>query len=77
MNEWKDTQHADNITFLPDGNGSFTEGMGLLVDKEDLGFGKRSWRYAVLVRDGVIDKMFIEPQNPATVMGDGICYGYQ
>lgn len=64
MNEWKDTQHADNITFLPDGNGSFTDGMGLLVDKEDLGFGKRSWRYAMLVRDGVIEKMFIEPQSP-------------
>jgi len=60
MNEWKDTQHADNITFLPDGNGAFTDGMGLLVDKEDLGFGKRSWRYAMLVRDGVIEKMFIE-----------------
>ena len=69
MNEWKDTQHADNITFLPDGNGSFTDGMGLLVDKEDLGFGKRSWRYAMLVRDGVIDKMFIEPQNPGDPYG--------
>ena len=69
MNEWKDTQHADNITFLPDGNGSFTDGMGLLVDKEDLGFGKRSWRYAMLVRDGVIAKMFIEPQNPGDPYG--------
>jgi glutaredoxin-like protein len=69
MNEWKDTQHADNITFLPDGNGAFTDGMGLLVDKEDLGFGKRSWRYAMLVRDGVIEKMFIEPQNPGDPYG--------
>jgi glutaredoxin-like protein len=69
MNEWKDTQHADNITFLPDGNGSFTDGMGLLVDKEDLGFGKRSWRYAMLVRDGIIDKMFVEPQNPGDPYG--------
>jgi glutaredoxin-like protein len=69
MNEWKDTQHADNITFLPDGNGSFTDGMGLLVAKEDLGFGKRSWRYAMLVRDGVIAKMFIEPQNPGDPYG--------
>ena len=62
MNEWKQDQHADHITFLPDGNGSFTEGMGMLVDKDDLGFGKRSWRYSMLVRDGVIEKMFIEPQ---------------
>ncbi len=64
MNEWKETQHADNITFLPDGNGEFTDGMGLLVGKEDLGFGKRSWRYSMLVRDGVIEKMFIEPEVP-------------
>ena len=64
MNEWRETQNADNITFLPDGNGDFTDGMGLLVNKEDLGFGKRSWRYSMLVRDGVIEKMFIEPQQP-------------
>ncbi len=64
MNEWKREQQADNITFLPDGNGEFTEGMGLLVDKNDLGFGKRSWRYSMLVKDGVIEKMFIEPDLP-------------
>ncbi len=64
MNEWKREQQADNITFLPDGNGEFTEGMGLLVDKNDLGFGKRSWRYSMLVKDGIIEKMFIEPDLP-------------
>jgi glutaredoxin-like protein len=64
MNEWQKVQRADAITFLPDGNGDFTAGMGLLVDKEDLGFGKRSWRYSMLVRDGVIEKMFIEPDLP-------------
>jgi glutaredoxin-like protein len=64
MNEWKKTQHADAITFIPDGNGQFTAGMGLLVNKEDLGFGRRSWRYSMLVRDGVIEKMFIEPEQP-------------
>jgi len=62
MNEWKKTQNADDLTFLPDGNGEFTEGMGLLVDKDVLGFGKRSWRYSMLVRDGVVAKMFIEPE---------------
>jgi len=64
MNEWKLTQNADRVTFLPDGNGEFTEGMGMLVDKNDLGFGKRSWRYSMLVKDGVIQKMFIEPRKP-------------
>jgi len=64
MNEWQLDQRADNITFIPDGNGEFTAGMGLLVDKDDLGFGKRSWRYAMIVRDGVIAKQFIEPQVP-------------
>lgn len=61
MNAWAEDQHADNITFLPDGNGEFSEGMGMLVGKDDLGFGKRSWRYSMLVKDGVIEKMFIEP----------------
>lgn len=69
MNEWRDNQNAGNVTFLPDGNGEFTNGMGLLVDKEDLGFGKRSWRYSMLVRDGVIEKMFIEPQEPGDPYG--------
>jgi len=64
MNEWKQSQQAVNINFIPDGNGEFTDGMGALVGKEDLGFGKRSWRYSMLVRDGVIEKMFIEPELP-------------
>jgi len=64
MNEWAQAQEAANVTLLPDGNGEFTEKMGMLVDKADLGFGKRSWRYAMLVKDGVIEKMFIEPQKP-------------
>lgn len=64
MNEWAKDQEADHITLIPDGNGEFTDGMGMLVDKSDLGFGKRSWRYSMLVRDGVIEKMFIEPEEP-------------
>ena len=64
MNEWQRDQHAERISFIPDGNGEFTEGMGMLVGKEDLGFGKRSWRYSMLVEDGVIEKMFIEPEVP-------------
>ena len=64
MNAWKADQEANNITFIPDGNGEFTDGMGMLVDKNDLGFGKRSWRYSMLVKDGIVEKMFIEPNEP-------------
>lgn len=64
MNEWKADQEADNIRFIPDGNGEFSRGMGMLVSKNDLGFGDRSWRYSMLVKDGVIEKMFIEPDVP-------------
>lgn len=64
MNKWAEDQEADHITVIPDGNGEFSEGMGMLVDKGDLGFGKRSWRYSMLVKDGVIEKMFIEPDEP-------------
>jgi len=66
MNAWKKDQDAENIVFIPDGNGDFSEGMGMLVDKSAIGFGKRSWRYSMLVNDGVIEKMFIEPD----VQGD-------
>lgn len=64
MDAWKESQEADNVTLIPDGNGEFSEKMGMLVDKSDLGFGKRSWRYSMLVRDGEIEKMFIEPEKP-------------
>jgi glutaredoxin-like protein len=63
MSEWQQAQDAPHVTFIPDGNGEFTEKMGMLVDKSDLGFGKRSWRYSMLVRDGVVEKMFIEPEK--------------
>ncbi|WP_237467928.1 redoxin family protein [Vibrio stylophorae] len=64
MNAWKADQEADNITFIPDGNGEFTDGMGMLVEKNDLGFGKRSWRYSMLVKDGIVEKIFSEPNEP-------------
>ncbi|BDX07374.1 glutathione peroxidase [Planctobacterium marinum] len=64
MNAWAKDQESDNVTLIPDGNGEFTDGMGMLVDKADLGFGKRSWRYSMLVKDGVVEKMFIEPNVP-------------
>lgn len=64
MNAWTKDQEARNVSLIPDGSGAFTQGMGLLVDKSDIGFGKRSWRYSMLVKDGVVDKMFIEPDLP-------------
>jgi peroxiredoxin/CheY-like chemotaxis protein len=61
MEEWAKEQNAPGIRFLPDGNAEFTSAMGMLVDKRTLGLGQRSWRYSMLVDDGVIKKMFIEP----------------
>ncbi|HWH41598.1 MAG TPA: glutathione peroxidase [Usitatibacter sp.] len=63
MSEWQKDQNAPNVRFIPDGNGEFTAALGMLVDKSNLGFGKRSWRYSMLVRDGVIEKQFIEPEK--------------
>ena len=64
MEAWGRDQEAANVFLLADGNGQFTEKMGLLVDKSDLNFGKRSWRYSMLVRNGRIEKQFIEPNEP-------------
>jgi glutaredoxin-like protein len=64
MEEWAKDQEAENVVLIPDGNGEFTAKMGMLVDKSDLNFGKRSWRYSMLVRNGTIEKMFVEPQEP-------------
>lgn len=64
MKAWADSQSCNAITCLPDGSGTFTAGMGALVNKDNLGFGMRSWRYAMLVRDGIIEKMFIEANEP-------------
>lgn len=63
MNAWGADQKAEKVKLIPDGNGEFSEQMGMLVDKNNLGFGKRSWRYSMLVNDGKIEKMFIEPQK--------------
>lgn len=61
MKQWADKLGVKNVQMLPDGNAAFARGMGMLVKKENLGFGDRSWRYSMLVEDGVIKKMFIEP----------------
>ncbi len=61
MKQWADKQGVAKVKMLPDGNAAFTKGMGMLVSKENLGFGDRSWRYSMLVDDGEIKKLFIEP----------------
>ncbi|WP_008308428.1 peroxiredoxin [Leptolyngbya sp. PCC 6406] len=61
MFQWGKAQGADKVVLLPDGNGEFTRKMGMLVDKSNLGFGLRSWRYSMVVNDGAIEKIFIEP----------------
>jgi glutaredoxin-like protein len=69
MNAWADNLKVKNVKLLPDGNGEFTAHMGMLVDKKELGFGKRSWRYSMLVKNGVIEKMFIEEEKPGDPFG--------
>ncbi len=61
MFQWGKNLGAVSVKMLPDGNGDFTRGMGMLVKKENLGFGDRSWRYAMLVEDKTIVKLFSEP----------------
>ncbi len=61
MFQWGKQQGAKQVFLLPDGNGEFTRKMGMLVDKSNVGFGMRSWRYAMVVNDGKIEKMFAEP----------------
>ena len=60
MFQWGKQLGVDNIKLLPDGSGHFTRGMDMLVDKDNLGFGFRSWRYAMLVDKGNIVKLFSE-----------------
>ena len=61
MNRWAQSQDLENVQVIPDGSGEFTEGMGMLVRKDNLGFGARSWRYAAIVDDGRIAAWFEEP----------------
>ncbi|KJS37918.1 MAG: peroxiredoxin [Rhodospirillaceae bacterium BRH_c57] len=61
MFQWGKSQNANNVYLLPDGNGEFTRKMGMLVDKSNLGFGMRSWRYSAYIEKGEVKKMFVEP----------------
>ena len=61
MNCWAKDQNIQNVKVIPDGSGAFTSQMNMLVQKDNLGFGVRSWRYAVIVNNGNIEKWFVEP----------------
>lgn len=61
MRKWMEDQKVQKIKFIPDGSGEFTRKMGMLVAKDNLGFGMRSWRYAMIVDNGIIEKWYQEP----------------
>ena len=61
MYNWGRAQNVTNVKLLPDGSGNFTRRMGMLIDKDHLGFGMRSWRYAMVVEDNVVTQWFEEP----------------
>ena len=61
MNAWGKQQGLSKVKLIPDGSGEFTRKMGMLVNKDNLGFGMRSWRYAAIVNDGVVEAWFEEP----------------
>jgi len=60
MNAWGRAQNITNIKLIPDGSGEFTRKMGMLVAKDNLGFGMRSWRYGAVINDGVVEMWFEE-----------------
>ncbi len=61
MNKWAEAQGIKNVDVIPDGSGEFTRKVGMLVRKDNLGFGLRSWRYAAIINDGVVEAWFEEP----------------
>jgi|13_taG_2_1085334.scaffolds.fasta_scaffold00826_16 peroxiredoxin len=61
MNAWFDSLDIKNVKPIPDGSGRFTKYVNMLVDKDNLGFGYRSWRYAAVINDGIVEQVFIEP----------------
>ncbi|MDA5556078.1 peroxiredoxin [Shimia sp. MMG029] len=61
MNKWSEAQDVKNVDVIPDGSGEFTRKVGMLVRKDNLGFGLRSWRYAAIINDGVVEAWFEEP----------------
>ena len=61
MNCWAKDQNLEHVKVVPDGTCEFTRKMGMLVDKSNIGFGMRSWRYAMIVKNGVVEEFLPEP----------------
>ena len=61
MNAWARDLEIKNVKMIPDGCGTFTRNLGMLVNKPKQGFGLRSWRYSAVINDGVIEMAFVEP----------------
>ena len=61
INAWSEKLNIKNVKFIPDGNGYFTKQMGMLISKDHLGFGYRSWRYMAVITDGIVEKWWEEP----------------
>lgn len=70
MNKWAQDQNLKNVKVIPDGSVKFTAAMGMLSAKDNLGFGLRSWRYAMIVDNMEIKKLFVEPGYGHNVEGD-------
>jgi peroxiredoxin len=84
MFQWGRSLNIKHVKLLPDGNGAFTRRMGMLINKEHLGFGYRSWRYSMMVNDAVVEQWFEEPgindngsdEDPYTVTSPETMIGY-
>ena len=61
MNAWGKQQGIEKVKMIPDGSGHFTRRMGMLVNKDNLGFGMRSWRYAAIINNGLVEAWMEEP----------------
>ena len=70
MNAWAKNQNLKNVKVIPDGSGEFTRLMGMLVKKDNLGLGMRSWRYAALINNCIIEKIWIEKGMEDNSVGD-------
>jgi|TARA_R110000803_G_scaffold42597_2_gene91243 peroxiredoxin len=70
MNSWFKSLAIENVVPVPDGAAEFTRKMGFLIDKSNIGFGYRSWRYSMVIDNGIVEQMFIEPGFNDNVDGD-------
>jgi peroxiredoxin len=70
MNAWMNSLDVQKVKPLPDGAGEFTRKMGFLVDKTNIGFGMRSWRYSMIVNNGLVEALFVEPGIQDNADGD-------